>query len=201
MEITTAIVLSEIHSAELKRSNNISDYFFVTADIVCNIEYDNKTSNFCLQTGSSYHHNDYSLPTNDLSIYSDSCDDVLINMLHSETVDDNNVDYINEECETHYSLVELLSINEALNDLVIDAQQIITDAEQEAEQELEDDPTIYILGEFYERCEETEQLRQCDYPIVSKFYDQNKADNYIEKTEHTRIISKEEANSNYSEFL
>lgn len=205
MNITTEITSSEIHSSELKRSNSASDYFFITADIVCTISYDDRTTVFLLQTGSYYINNDYSLPTNSLSIYDESCNDVLIELLERETTRElekqNTIDSINEDCETSYSMTDMIEIKTALNDLVIEAKQIIQEAEDHAEAELEADSTIYVLKEYIETEEETGQRIPYDYPSIEKFSSHNDAEKYVDETKNTRIISKEDAISDYTEFL
>lgn len=205
MEITTEIESSEISDAELKQSNNCSDYFFIAASIGCIIKYDNKITYFTLQTAEFYHNNDYSLPSNKVSIYRDSCDDNLILMICEEgsgsLEDEKTVDWINDECETSYSMSEMQALRQALNELEIDAQIIVTEAEQEAEQELEDDTTIYVLQSYLETDKETGQRRQCGYPTLYKFYTDDEADEYVENHTDSAIVSKEQAHTTFADNL
>ena len=200
LSIETRIIDYTIHLKELHRSHNFSAYFYVNADIQCCIKYDNKETGFILQTGHSFINNNNSLPSNDLEIYDESCDDKLlldISFLCEIDFDDNDtIESLNAIYDTNYTADYLRAIYLALQELINEAQNIIVEAENKAESELEDDNTIYVLQRFVDIDNDGNVYAE-SYPDLLTFTDRKDADIYLSNNKYSSIISKEEA---YSEF-
>ena len=201
------ITSSNIESTELKTSNNYQDYFFVNCNIEIEIDIAGDTQQATLQTGHSYHLGDYSLPSNHLSVYGDCSSEVLeiLDQHREQELDDPKcIEYINDQCDTSYTMEEIQDAYAELQSVIIDAQSLVEEAEQEAEQDLEMDKTVYVLEHFYENIEVDFQVyekRQCDEPALLRFDTQESADEYIRDNENCEVISKERANSDFLEQL
>jgi len=200
MKIKSEITYKEIHSAELKTSNNISDYFYINADICIEIEINETRYEATLQTGHSYHHGDYSLPSNSLSVYSEGNSGLLLLLDQNSISSQKDADYINDTAETAYTLDELLEIQQALMEVNIDAQAIISEAELEAEEELEADETTYVIQNYIEEFENGEKF-QFGEPDLKKFDTEEEAETYISENSNSHQISKEKAWEKFKEQL
>ena len=62
----------EVFRSELKQHNTVSDYYFLMAGGSITIEIDGKNFDCEVNTSGSFHHDNISLPTNDLNIEVDS---------------------------------------------------------------------------------------------------------------------------------
>ena len=188
------IISSDIESVELKTSNNYQDYFFVNCDVEIEVSIAGDTHQAVLQTGHSYYLGDYSLPSNCLDVYDDSINDVLVeldNYSETELDDSSNIEQINDVCDTEYTMKELQDAHAELREVMQEAQALVSEAEQEAEEKLEADETVYVLESFYEEC--GHGRRECGEPSLVKFATQDEASEYIENNDDCEIISRARA--------
>ena len=208
MTITTKITSSEIDGTRLISRNSYADYYYyVEATISANIDIDGKDYNITLQTGLGYDNNDYNCPSNNLRGYDNGTDSLLynINRLSEDEFDDETVTEINEFCETAYTIEKMLEIRNAIAELIGDAQNIIAEAEREAEEQLDADENIYVHYHTREKVEGDEEGAhewQQDSPAELKTFDnEDDANKFIENAkdyEIAYIICKELARSQFS---
>ena len=136
MTIETKITSADLEAPILISTNTYADYFFVPANITVLVDKYEAT----LQSGGSYNHNDYNCPSDNLEVYEDGSDLILFKLdqaYESDLNDDEFVAQLNESCETSYTAQELNEIRSALFDVIINAQQLIKEAQDEAKAELE----------------------------------------------------------------
>ncbi len=200
MAIKTKILSSELETPILISTNTYADYFFVPA----NIEVQVGAYKATLQTGSSYCHNDYNCPSNNLEVYDEGSDLILFKLDQAyESIIDNDdfIEELNEDCGTSYTSRELADMRNALINVIIDAQQLIIDAQAEAEAELEADEKIYVIHTEREEDDDTGEKRVCSEPELKIFDDKDDAQEYVDSINQTidiaRIISKETARSQF----
>ena len=142
------------------------------------------------QTGHGYYHNNYSLPTNDVSVYDD--DGVL------EKLDRSCGDYDDflENSGLQISESEFLKIYEELVTLRDDAQLIVKELVAEDEAELEADTNVYIIVTPMDT-DENGEIRQCGEQYSEKFEDHYEAEAAADAEREggnlARICTKEEA--------
>jgi len=199
---TIKILSADLERPTLISTNTYADYFFVPAYVEVQVGSYRAT----LQTGSSYCHNDYNCPSNNLKVYDEGSDLILFKLDQAyESIIDNDdfIAELNEECGTRYNSTELADMRNALIEVIIDAQQLIKEAQKEAEAELDSDENIYVMHTEREEDEdnETGEKRVCSEPELKIFDDENDAQDYIEKVNQTfdiaRIITKETARSQF----
>lgn len=202
MTIATRILNAELETPILISTNTYTDYFFVPA----NIEVQVGAYRATLQTGSSYCHNDYNCPSNNLEVYDDGSDLILFKLDQAyESIIDNDdfIAELNEECGTNYTSSELADMRNALINVIIDAQQQIREAQAEAEAELDTDENIYVMHTEREEDDDTGEKRVCSEPELKIFDDKDDAQEYVEAINKTidiaRIITKETARSQFPE--
>lgn len=202
MTITTKILSAELETPILISTNTYADYFYVPA----NIEVQVGDYKAALQTGSSYCHNDYNCPSNNLEVYDDGSDLILFKLDQAyESIIDNDdfIAELNEECGTSYNSTELADMRNALIYVIINAQQLIRSSQAEAEAELEADESIYVIHTEREEDEDTGEKRVCAEPELKIFDNENDAQDYVENVNQTadiaRIIPKETARSQFPE--
>jgi hypothetical protein len=202
MNITTKILSADLETPILISTNTYADYFFVTA----NIEVQVGDYRATLQTGSSYCHNDYNCPSNNLEVYDDGSDLILFKLdqaYESELDNDDFIAELNEECGTRYNSTELADLRNALIEVIIDAQQLIKEAQAKTEAELEADENIYVMHTEREEDDETGEKRVCSEPELKIFDDENDAQEYVDAINQTidvaRFITKETARSQFPE--
>ena len=202
MPITTKILSADLETPILISTNTYADYFFVPATIEVQVGDYRAT----LQTGSSYCHNDYNCPSNRLEVY-DECSDLILFKLDQayESIIDNDdfVTELNQECSSAYTAQELAELRDALIVVIIDAQQLIKEAQAKTEAKLDYDENIYVMHTEREEDNEAGEKRVCSEPELKIFDDENDAQDYIEKVNQTvdiaRIITKETARSQFPE--
>lgn len=206
MNINTEITHKEISGSEFKTSNTYCDYHFISADITVCLDIDGARIEVFLQTGHLYDHGDYSMPSNSLSINTTSDYSEIIFQLDShseeEIGDKETVNWINEESKTNYTMSEMLQIRTAFRDIEIKAQEIISAAILEAEQELEADNTFYVKEMFIEEIEveaDVFQKQEYQHPALHRFNSEEDADDYIENNTDCSVINAEEARSFFAQ--
>ena len=201
MAIKTKILSSELETPILISTNTYADYFYVPASIEVQVgEY-----KAALQTGLSYCHNDYKCPGNNLEVYEEGGDLILFKLDQAyESIIDNDdfIAELNEDCSTSYTSTELADMRNALVEVIINAQQLIREAQEEAEAELEADHNIYVMHTEREEDEDTGEKRACSEPELRIFDDQHEAQDYVDVINKTvdmaLIITKETARSRFS---
>ena len=197
MKITSKITHQEILGAELKTSNNRSDYFYIDVAISIELEVEGVTHGAELQTGHDFYMGDYGLPSNLLSVYGEG----LLSLLDDSNLSDQeDADDVNGRADTEHTLDQLLEIKEALRDVMIDAQSIVSEAEREAEAELESDETVYVVQDYIE--ELYDGRKEAFGPPALKCFDtEEEAESYIEENSNSYTISKEAAWERFKEQL
>ena len=209
LHIDSEVTSSEVFTERLITSNNISSYHFIQADIEIKIEVGEKEYTATLQTGHSYHHGDYSLPSNQLSVYEGSD---LLEQLDASSESDldsaNGVEYINEESGTNYTKEELQAIHAELNDIMITAQQDVTSAETEADEKLDDDNSTYVLHTEMMNEEVDDgvfEKKQCTPSYTNKYDTREEAQSFVDEKEAlgdiAYIVSKEQGQTDHCEHL
>ena len=209
LHIDSEVTSSEVSVDRFITSNNVSSYHFIQADIEIKIEVGEKEYTATLQTGHSYHHGDYSLPSNQLSVYEGS---ELLEQLASSTEDylddDDAVEYINEESGTNYTKEELQAIYAELNDIMITAQQDVTSAESEADEKLNEDNSTYVLHTEMMNEEVDNGVfdkRQCAPSYTNKYNTREEAQSFVDEKEAlgdiAYIVSKEQGQTDHCEHL
>ena len=198
---TTKILSADLEPAILISTNTYADYFFVPASIEVQVGDYRAT----LQTGSSYCHNDYNCPSNRLEVYDECSDLILFNLDQAyESIIDNDdfVTELNQECSSAYTAQELAELRNALIEVIINAQQLIKEAQAKTEAELDYDDNVYVIHTEREE-DEAGEKRVCSEPELKIFHLENDAQDYIEKVNQTvdiaRIITKETARSQFPE--
>jgi len=213
MDITTKITDSNIEESRFIQSNTYSDYYFIAGNVSASLTIDNKTYRVEFQTGHTYDHNDYSMPSNSLSIYEDGSSNLIANIdYHFDELEDKDVvANINCDAETSYTSEQMQAIYQALTELRVDAQEIITEAEREAEERCEEDTAHYVLV----RPRELEQINehewhkiQCGYDELETFSTEEEADLFIEEKSNnendidlTQHLTAEDARGRFPEHF
>ncbi len=202
MNITAEITSTNIEAGQFIQSNTHGDYHFIPALITASINIDGISQDITFQTGHSYDYQDYSMPSNALSVYDDGSYDLFyeIDSHYDELEDQGAIDSINEGCETAFNAEEMQAIYEAITELSGDAQLLISEAEREAEEAMEKDNHIYVLVTTNERIElddDVFEVRECEEREIKVFNSDEDADTFIESINVTdsfaRVIDKEEA--------
>ena len=197
--VYSEITFDEIEDIRLITSNNYQTYNFVNASIAIKINVDDEAYEATLQNGQSYHLSDYSLPSNLLSVYEGSeLLEQLNQLMEDDFEDKNQIDYINEVCETSYTKEQLLAIYSELNEIIGEAQQIVNDAEREADEELENNSKTYVVITHQEWIDEEDHSygkRVCDYDETKSFDKKEQAQAFVEQKNDeltwARIVDKE----------
>lgn len=177
----------EINNKKYINSNNYSDYFFIDANICCEIE-ENKFINF--QTGHHYYMNDYNLPANNLEIYAtDEFSEICkkIHMIYEDFIND-----LNDSFNTKFTLSQVEELKEKINNALCDAESLIKDAEIEAEKEMQEDKCIYVEQHFIEMYdEEFNAKRAYAEPEFLSFDSEEEANIFVNNNDNCEIVSKE----------
>jgi hypothetical protein len=180
LALESSILDSTIDDVQLITSNNHATYHFVNCSISIEINVNNETYQAKLVTGASFHQNDYRLPCNDLSVCNLESSRLLFLLDNEFDVDsDDLVEYINDECNTNYSREQLIEIYNELNDIRIEAQRIVDDAESEADEKLKNDEKVYVLAVDYEQDPHIGKI-QCSDKYVLTFANKDEAQSYID---------------------
>ncbi len=193
LNIESKISHQEISLDRLITSNNMSSYNFINASVCVDLTIDGAIHSATLQTGHSYHHGDYSLPSNTLSIY-EGCEliEKLDQCSESELEDQSTVDDINETAESNFSSKQLIEIYYALVDVVVDAQSLVSEAEIEADENLEKDNSVYVLYTMREKHEtfgDNFEYRQCEETYPIKFDSTEEAEGFIEEKQKNNDLA------------
>lgn len=199
--ISSSIVSSDIEqNAQLITSSNVASYFFVNASFQVSISTPCSTLDATLQTGHLFHHNDYDLPSNAVTLYEG--DDLLL-LLDKETEDSvceqNTIDYINEECDTDYTSDQLLAIYHALQGVIWEASQSVAEVERCAESALEADTHIYVLVTEREDTNGNGVFEQVSPRFSLRFDSNEQADSFIESANINYIVTKTDKETGLSE--
>lgn len=209
LNIEATITSKDIEVDGLITSSAACTYYFINASICIKISIDNEEHEATLQTGHTYKMNDYSLPSNSLTVCQGS--DLLEQLgghCESDLNDQETIDYINEQTETSYTKEQMLEIYTTLNDITIESQQIVDNAEHEAQEQLENDDSIYVLYTMREaeQIDENEyRMIQCQESYSLRFDNAEEAEKFVEEKQAQKdlayICDKETGISNKHEHL
>lgn len=217
MNITSRIKESTIDKASLIQSNNFAEYWFIDASIAAQININSVNYDFEFQTGHSFHLNDYSLPGNCLSIYDNEVESFISlidsNSTEIENEDEDIINEINEEKDTSFNSKEFIEILKNLRELRSKAEQVITEAEQEAEERLntecKEDTLFYVSVEQYEMQEVEDNVFKkmaCGRDELFKFDSENEAKEFVEEKfnsindhDYATIISSKDARVSFED--
>ena len=177
--MTYEITHQEISETSAISSSSHADYIFVSA--VFGIDINGYSTE--LQTGHDYYNDDYSLPSNKLSLYeADEVLSVIYEYTRDELESDNAISAINETLERKMSKSEILDISDSIDSAIKVCQEIVYTAEREAENKIEDDESFYLLitpREMYDY--EAETIRVCGDDYVRVFTSDSERDDYIDE--------------------
>ena len=150
-EIKTRIAHYEIYDTKIIVSTIQSTYFCVNAEFSIEVKIGNTKYYANLETGSSFYHADYCLPSNQLSV--EAADELLkeLNELVESDFDKpNTIAYINDVCDTDYTQAELLAAYNSFNEAINSAQSIVNEVATGELQAFEDDKRIFVLVTHYD---------------------------------------------------
>jgi hypothetical protein len=151
--------------------------------------------------GESYNHDDR--PSNFLFLCDSDSDKILAELCNrtslSDLDDTDFVSEINDQCETSYSAEELLDIYLAINECIGDGGNLISDAQNEAQEKMDADTNFYVE---YIECEEEDDGRyiQCDIPELKVFATESEARDFIDNVNRgdiAEIVSKQYARAKF----
>ena len=177
----------DIHDIKLVTSNNCDDYAYVECSIELSIKHKSKEFRSVFQTGHSYKMNDYSLPSNSLSVYSGS--DCLLedlDKLYESDIDAEKAQELNEKFNLEFTDDDYVAIYTEINHQKSDADLLVSEAELNFMNELEQDSRVFVEQQY------VENERQFSRPDFKSFNDQSEAEEYVENNKNSFIISKEE---------
>lgn len=175
----------ELSDITIYSRRTLDDYIFINASINVDITLDSHNLHARLETGSFYINNDYNQPSNTLAVYSEYSDAILkeLDNIFLDDIDNAQRDYLNELCETSFTIDELCDIKEALTEASSDAQYLVIDAERESEDEISNDTTSYVSvteREEYDISDTETDIQVCEYPELKRFDDEKDAELFIE---------------------
>jgi hypothetical protein len=195
--ITSKITNSKLGKAELIRKRGCDDYFYIPASISIEIAQ----FKAIMINGESYNHDDR--PSNFLFLCDSDSDKILAELCNrtslSDLDDTDFVSEINDQCETSYSAEELLDIYLAINECIGDGGNLISDAQNEAQEKMDADTNFYVK---YIECEEEHEgrYRQCDEPKLKVFASESEAKTFIDSVntgDIAEIVCKEYARAEF----
>lgn len=172
-----------VESIKYKTSNTYPNYHYVS----CIVQRQVGGYDACFQTGHSYDHNDYSMPSNSMSLYDDGSDPVLAIIDNdSDLILSRDADFlaeINEKFKMDYSHSDLVELYSELCEARVNAQKVVNEIEAAADAWFKADTSVYVCTEYDESPRDYEA-----------FDTQAEADAFIEaSTWDARIADKEEA--------
>ncbi|MBE0469614.1 MAG: hypothetical protein IBX55_08940 [Methyloprofundus sp.] len=208
MKIETKIQHAELETPRFIQSNTYRSYHFVPATFLAEIDIDGESHQIVVQNGNSYDFGDYNMPSNYLSMYEDASSELLatIDSLYESELDVAQTLDINAKFGTDFSIEEVIAIKTAINDLIIDTQQIVHAKEREADEELKADDHVYVLHAAVEEFVDDEGgcfHRQCSSEELIVFESDSEADEFLETigADIGYIISKEVARDRFPEVF
>jgi hypothetical protein len=194
--IRSKITNSKLDNACLIRKRDHDDYFYIPASISIQIAQ----FKAIMVNGECYNHDDR--PDNSLFLCETDSDELLAELCNrtslSDLDDTDFVSEINDRCETSYSADELLDIYLAINECIGDGGNLISDAQNEAQEKMDADTNFYVE---YIECEEHDgKYGQCDEPKLKVFASESEAHDFIDSVntgDIAEIVCKEYARAEF----
>ena len=195
--IRSKITNSKLDNACLIRKRDHDDYFYIPASISIQIAQ----FKAIMVNGECYNHDDR--PDNSLFLCETDSDELLAELCNrtslSDLDDPDFVTKINDRCETSYSADELLDIYLAINECISDGGNLISIAQNEAQEKMDADTNLYVE---YIECEEVHNgsYRQCAAPELKVFATKSKAHDFIDSVntgDIAEIVSKQYARAEF----
>jgi hypothetical protein len=187
LDINSEITYTDIEDGRLIESLNYHSYFFIGASICFDLMVEGKTYSGTLQTANTYYMNDYSLPSNSITLYDgDELTERMSEAYESDFDDDDFISELNDDFELDYTFQQWLQIYTEFNEIIRHAQSLIDEKECEADEAFECDDGHYVM--IIER-EEVEveggifERRQCQESYTLRFNTAEEGDAEISKRE------------------
>ena len=149
-EISAKVAHYEIFDTKIVTSTIQPTYFYINAEFYIEVSVGDAKYYANFETGSSFYHADYSLPSNQVSI--EEANELLkeLSELNESDFNNANIIYINDVCGTNYSQADLLAIYKSLNKVIEEAQDIVDKIATDELQEFENDKRIFVLVTHYD---------------------------------------------------
>jgi hypothetical protein len=191
------ITHSKLGKARLIRKRGYND-FYIPASISIEI------AGFkAVMINGHWENNDPDILSNSLSLSETDSDELLVelgNRTRLSDLDDTDfVSELNHRCKTNYSANVLLDIYLAINECISDGGNLISIAQNEAQEKMDADTNFYVE---YIECEEVHEgrYRQCDEPELKVFATESEAQDFIDRIntgDIAEIVSKEYARAEF----
>lgn len=187
LDINSEITHVDIDDGRLIESFNYHSYFLIGASICFDLAVEGKIYSGTLQTAHIYHLNDYSLPSNILSLYEgDDFMERISEAYESDFDDDDFISELNDDFELDYTFQQWLQIYIEFNELLRHAQSLIDEKECEADEAFERDNGHYVMiieREEVEVATDVFESKQCQESYTLRFDTVEEADAEISKRE------------------
>ena len=152
MNIVSKITHSEMIDSQLISSNSVDNYFFITVAITLEIAVDCEFYTAELQTGHDYLMNDYSLPSNRLSVYNEGPE--FLAALEDTNLDtladlDDQVSFLEQMKDitgVTYTFDKLLAIKTQLVEGISNARAVVAQFEADEWEKLASDSMAYVIS-------------------------------------------------------
>ena len=171
---------TNLETAQYIEPNCGAEYYFIPGSVFIEIDVNDETFEAEMQTGHNYINGDYGSPSNKLYIYSGSpfLEDFMAHF--SPYMSQEEVDILNEHSGTSYNFRELSDIKNALALVIAEADQYISDRQDEAEREAEEDEHTYVNYTEKEYNADTGKFEQCQPVDILRFDSDQAAETFID---------------------
>ena len=190
MTTTNEINESIIQDTTIKMHSTVATYAYVDCDICFSVTHNDKKFSGNFQTGHSYKLNNYSLPSNFLIVYDGRY--TLLRVLDGVCEDEIDSDLmceLNEDFKLDYTTDDYLAIYHAIIAARESADLIVSEAEDAALEEYENDKRFFVEQQYVEWS--GDDLQQYAATTYAFFDTEEEASAYIEENSDSFMCEKD----------